>query len=156
MTQETRQPDASLSQLPDNSTVQPLNNVTSIGTRFLRYWLPVLCWVALIFFLSSIQGSSLSDFGSLDFFVKKGAHITEYAILYLLIFRAIGTLVVPRKALVIAAIVSVLYAISDEYHQTFVPLREGTARDVVIDSIGAFLMYLFLHRRHGRRPIPSG
>ena len=53
-----------------------------------------------------------------------------------------------RKALIASAIIGVLYAISDEYHQTFVPLRDGRVRDVVIDSIGIFLMYLFLRRRH--------
>jgi len=95
-----------------------------------------------------LQGSSLSDFGSLDFFVKKGAHIAEYAILYLLLFRAFHTAMVSRKALFVSAIIAVLYAISDEYHQTFVPLRGGKVRDVLIDSIGVFLAYLFLRRRH--------
>ena len=83
-----------------------------------------------------------------DFFVKKGAHVTEYAILYLLLFRAFYTVMASRKALIASAIIGVLYAISDEYHQTFVPLRDGRVRDVIIDSIGIFLMYLFLRRRH--------
>ena len=130
----------------------PLSNITGGWNRFLRYWLPALCWMALIFFLSSLRGSSLSNFGPLDLFVKKGAHITEYALLYFFLFRAIHTVVVTRKAFVISAIIAVLYAISDEYHQTFVPLREGAARDVFIDCIGIFLMYLFLRRRHSRRP----
>jgi VanZ family protein len=53
----------------------------------------------------------------------------------------------PRKAFVYSAIIGVLYAISDEYHQTFVPLREGRMLDVFIDSFGIFLMYLFLRHR---------
>jgi VanZ family protein len=106
--------------------------------------------MALIFFLSSLQGSSLSDFGSFDFFVKKGAHVTEYAILYLLLFRAFHSAMVTHKAFIFSAIIGFLYAISDEYHQTFVPLRDGRVRDVVFDSIGIFLMYLFLRRRHIR------
>ena len=153
-TQQTDGPDDLMStigasdQRRDNSSTQPLNHSTRSWSRFARSWLPALCWMALIFFLSSLQGSSLSDFGSLDFFVKKGAHIAEYAILYLLLFRAFHTAMVSRKALFVSAIIAVLYAISDEYHQTFVPLREGKVRDVVIDSIGVFLAYLFLRRRH--------
>ena len=139
-----------MTQRLDDSSTQPLNHSTRSWSRFARYWLPALCWMALIFFLSSLQGSSLSDFGSLDFFVKKGAHVTEYAILYLLLFRAFYTVMASRKALIVSAIIGVLYAVSDEYHQTFVPLRDGRVRDVVIDSIGIFLMYLFLRRRHIR------
>jgi len=153
-TQQPDGPDDSMStigaraQRRDDSSTQPLDHSTRSWSRFARSWLPALCWMALIFFLSSLQGSSLSDFGSLDFFVKKGAHIAEYAILYLLLFRAFHTAMVSRKALFVSAIIAVLYAISDEYHQTFVPLREGKVRDVVIDSIGVFLAYLFLRRRH--------
>jgi VanZ family protein len=132
----------------------PLGNTTGGWSRVLRSWLPALCWMALIFFLSSLRGSSLSNFGPLDLFVKKGAHITEYALLYFFLFRAIHTVVVTRKAFVISAIIAVLYAISDEYHQTFVLLREGTVRDVFIDCIGIFLMYLFLRRRHSRSAKP--
>jgi VanZ family protein len=127
-----------------------INSVNSknVAKRFSYYWLPALCWMALIFFLSSLPGSSLSDFGSIDFFVKKAAHITEYAILYFLLFRAFHSAMVTPKALLISAVIAVLYAISDEYHQTFIPLREGRARDVFIDSIGIFVIYFFLRRRH--------
>jgi VanZ family protein len=119
-----------------------------VAKRFFYHWLPALSWMALIFVLSSLPGSELSDFGSIDFFVKKGAHVTEYAILYFLLFRALQPIMIPRKALIFSAIIAVVYAISDEYHQTFVPLRDGRMRDVMIDSLGIFLMYLLLRRRH--------
>jgi VanZ family protein len=155
-TRQTEGPDNSMSpigvmtQRRNDSIIQPLNYSTRSWSRFARYWLPALCWMALIFFLSSLQGSSLSDFGSFDFFVKKGAHVTEYAILYLLLFRAFFTVMTSRKTLIVSAIIGVLYAISDEYHQSFVPLRDGRVRDVAINSIGIFLMYLFLRHRHTR------
>jgi hypothetical protein len=136
-----------MTQRLDDSSTQPLNHSTRSWSRFARYWLSALCWMALIFFLSSLPGSSLSDFGSIDFFVKKTAHITEYAILYFLLFRAFHSAMVPRKAFIVSFIIAVLYAISDEYHQTFIPLREGTVRDVIINSIGIVLMYLFLKHR---------
>ncbi len=116
--------------------------------RFFYYWFPILCFMALIFFLSSLHGSSISHFGFLDVLVKKGAHITGYAVLYFLLFRAFQSLMTPRRALFVSAVIAVIYAISDEYHQTFVPFREGTIRDVFIDSIGVFLVYLFLRQRY--------
>lgn len=134
----------------DNAVTQQLNSPARRWFRIVRYWLPALCCMALIFLLSSLSGSSLSNFGFLDVFIKKGAHITEYAILYFFLFRAVQILMITRKALIVSAVIAVLYAISDEYHQTFVPLREGTVRDVFIDSIGIFLMYLILRRYHTR------
>jgi len=151
MTQQTRrpdEPDGSITQATAQATTQPLTNQAGIGVRLVRHWLPVVVWMALIFVLSSFSGSSLSDFGSIDFLVKKAAHVTEYAVLCLLFFRAFKLAMIPRKALAASAIMAVIYAVSDEYHQTFVPLREGTVRDVFIDCIGIFLMYLFLRRRH--------
>ena len=139
-----------MAQQSEDAITQPRNRSTRSWFNVVRYWLPALCCMALIFFLSSLSGSSLSDFGSLDVIIKKGAHITEYAILYFLLFRAFQSLMVTRRALIVSAVIAVLYSISDEYHQTFVPFREGTVRDVFIDSIGIFLMYLILRRRHAR------
>jgi len=116
--------------------------------QFFFYWFPILFFMALIFFLSSLSGSSFSNFGSFDVFVKKGAHITEYAILTILLFRAFGTRMVARRALTVSAVIAVLYAASDEYHQTFIPLREGTIRDVFIDSIGILIVYLYLRHKY--------
>lgn len=131
-----------------DSTTQPINQSTKNWHGFLCYWLPALCWMAVIFVLSSFQGSPLLDMGPFDFTFKKTAHVVEYAILYFLLFRAFHSALPSRKAFTISAIIGVLYAISDEYHQTFVHLREGSARDVIIDSVGIFLMYLFLGRKH--------
>jgi VanZ family protein len=81
----------------------------------------------------------------LDHMVRKGAHITEYALLSLAIawplwisrFRLKGA----RLALITIGI-TVIYAVTDEYHQTFVPGRSGEIKDVLIDSIGACIGYL--------------
>jgi VanZ family protein len=131
-----------------DSTTQPLNQSTKSWHGFVYYWLPALCWMAVIFVLSSFPGSPLLDMGPFDFAFKKTAHVVEYAILYFLLFRAFHSTLPSRKAFIFSAIIGVLYAISDEYHQTFVPLREGRVRDVIIDSVGFFLMYLFLGRKH--------
>jgi VanZ family protein len=117
---------------------------------FLFYWLPPLAWMSLIFYLSSLSG--LPDFQTFDIAVKKGAHLTVYAILYLLLFRAFHS-VRPEggrpssRVYVAAAAVAVLYAISDEVHQSFVPFRKATVQDVAIDSVGIFLISLLIWKK---------
>ncbi|HLP75870.1 MAG TPA: VanZ family protein [Candidatus Paceibacterota bacterium] len=143
---------------------------------FFKYWLPVVLWMILIFSASgdrqSFQRSSrivgpllhwmfpnMSE-ANVDHAVtaaRKCAHLTEYAILAILFWRAIRQ---PAKAdprpwspkLAAAAVLFVaLYASTDEYHQTFVPSREGCVRDVLIDTsgaaIGMFLLWRFWTRR---------
>lgn len=71
--------------------------------------------------------------------VRKSAHFAIYALLGLLIFlllREYNT--VPKKAVIIAVILSMLYACSDEFHQCFVEGRSGRIIDVIIDTCGAF------------------
>ncbi len=64
--------------------------------------------------------------------VRKAAHITEFAVLYALLRRA-------GLSTAKSAVFAVLYAVSDEYHQTFIPTRYGCATDVLIDSAGVAL-----------------
>ncbi len=105
--------------------------------------------MALIFYLSSFP--SLPDYGSFDLMVKKLAHFTVYAILYFLLFRAFHS-TQPRqsppgsRAYVYPAIIAVLYAISDEVHQSFVPFRNATIQDVIIDSTGIAAMGLVVKK----------
>ncbi len=113
--------------------------------KFFRNWFPVLIWAIIIFWLSSIPNleSGLKE----DFILRKIAHILEYAILTFLLFRALRPEVDEfkpgkkelrafSKALIWAVVFAFLYSLSDEYHQTFVFGREGTLKDVAIDSIG--------------------
>lgn len=75
-----------------------------------------------------------------DFILRKFAHIFEYFVLTLLIFPAVFKSKQNKKtALFLAAVFSLLYAISDEYHQTFIFGRSGNITDVFIDSFGIFL-----------------
>ena len=116
--------------------------------RLLYFWLPPVIWIGLIFFVSSQPGTAFPDLGVLDLVAKKGAHILEYAVLYILLFRAFSTLPwsgqTTRRAYLLPALVTILYAMSDELHQTFVPSREGAIRDVCIDSFGVLMAYLFV------------
>ena len=111
-------------------------------SRAFTYWLPVLLWAGVIFALSSIPSLG-TGLGAWDTILRKGAHLTEYAILALLLVRALG-----REAPSLA--LGVLYAASDELHQSFVRGRHASPVDVAIDAVGLGLG-LFAWRRVSRR-----
>jgi VanZ family protein len=98
------------------------------ASRSLTHWLPVVLWAGVIFGLSSIPSLS-SGLGTWDLVLRKGAHITEYAILALLLARALQH-ELPAFAL------GLFYAMSDEVHQHFVRGRHAAPLDVAIDSVG--------------------
>lgn len=117
-----------------------------------KLWLPVLFWCGVIYFFSD-QPYLKSDLSSeVDLLFRKLAHITEYAILTFLLFRAyFRSNGFSRKKSVSSAIIfALIYSLTDEYHQTFVPGREGCLRDVVMDSLGIFAAGLFLLRNYVR------
>jgi hypothetical protein len=92
---------------------------------------PPLALMALIFFLSA-QPDLGTDLGTLDLVLRKGAHMVEFGLLALLWWRALGR---PAPA----AAIAVLYAVSDEWHQSFVEGRNGSPVDVLIDTTGVAL-----------------
>ena len=92
-------------------------------------WLPVIVWAAVIFAFSSVPSLS-TQLGTWDTILRKLAHLAEYAILGALLCRALR-----RPGLAILA--AILYAVSDEIHQTFVEGRVGAPLDVGIDALGA-------------------
>jgi len=98
------------------------------ASRVLSAWLPVVAWAGLIFTLSSIPdlGTGLGDW---DLLLRKLAHAAEFAVLGVLLLRA-----VERPAL--AFLLASAYAVSDEIHQIFVPGRLGSPLDVLIDVAG--------------------
>ena len=102
-----------------------------LGHRALSLWLPVLAWALVIFAFSSVPHLG-TDLGVWDTILRKLAHTTEYAVLGALLVRALGR---PGPAFALG----VLYAASDELHQTFVPGRHGSPVDVAIDSVGIAL-----------------
>ena len=131
---------------------------------FLKYWLPVFVWMTVIFSASTDVMSSehtyrfigplvqwlkpqMSPEGieQVHTSIRKGGHLTEYAILSCLILRA------RRKRekgeprpwrwpdATATSLYSSLYAASDELHQTFVPSRQASVTDVLIDIAGVGL-----------------
>jgi len=116
----------------------------SVSASRLSAWLPVFAWAAVIFALSSIPhlGTGL---GTWDTILRKGAHVTEYAIFGLLLARAIGR-ELP------AFLLGVGYAITDEIHQHFVTGRHSSPIDVAIDSTGVLIgVLVFVRARRWAR-----
>ena len=126
----------------------------------LRYWLPPALWMAVIMVLSSDAGSAEhtahwlvpilrllaagatpTQLDALHGLVRKSGHLTEYALLAALWYRAFvgARRLRPWRAAAIAFAISLVWAILDEVHQSFEPSRTASIRDVAIDSIGALL-----------------
>jgi VanZ family protein len=119
---------------------QPFRLHPILDTPLAR-WLAAAAWMALIFAFSSQSQLPSPNDPLLNFVLKKFAHFTVYAILAFLLWRALPR---SRWAYAAAWALAVLYAISDEYHQSFVALRTPTVRDVVIDACGAATALLFV------------
>jgi len=116
--------------------------------KFIYYWTPPIIWMGIIFYLSSRQRISVADIPIYNFIIFKTLHMIEYAVLYLLLFRALHfgrkRSSEVNRIFLIGFFFAVLYAVSDEVHQSFVPTREGRLRDVLIDTFGIFLMYSYI------------
>jgi VanZ family protein len=117
------------------------------ASRALSLWLPVIVWAAVIFLFSSIPSLG-TGLGVWDTILRKGAHMTEYAILGLLLLRALGR-ELPAFALGIA------YAITDEIHQHFVRGRHASPIDVLIDTAGVAIGIFLVSRLFQTRPVPG-
>jgi VanZ family protein len=101
---------------------------------------PPLLLMALIFFLSA-QGDLRTDLGTIDWILRKLGHMAEYATLWFLWWRAFGY---RRVALAVA--ITLGYAATDEFHQSFVAGRHGTPVDVAIDAAGVALAVVVARR----------
>ena len=103
-----------------------------------------LLWMALIFWLSSIPDLKSSLPSWQDFVLRKLAHATEYAILYILWLKSLGA---SKKRMLIAAAISLVYAMTDEFHQGFVHDRVASPIDVLIDSGGVLIGYVLMYKK---------
>jgi VanZ family protein len=109
-------------------------------SRVVTVWLPVLAWAAVIFAFSSVPNLG-TGLGTWDTVLRKGAHVTEYAVLGALLYRALA-----REAVALAA--GIAYAATDELHQHFVQGRHASPVDVAIDAVGVSIgMLIWLRLR---------
>ncbi len=142
----------------------------------LRRYLPLLIWMAVIFFASTGEFSAsntnavlqpvlrwlfphITDerIAVLHFLVRKCAHFSAYAILGLLAAHAFiesSHVKLRRQWFLVALFLTCVYALTDEYHQSFVASRTASIYDSLIDMAGGFTALVFSaiwHRRRGNR-----
>lgn len=106
---------------------------------------PPALWAGVIFFLSSQQTLPSFETSAYDFFFKKFAHMFVYAVLYILLSRGVEMIFETRSQktrLFLPILLVVVYAISDEIHQSFIMNRYATLRDVGYDILGSSLVIL--------------
>jgi VanZ family protein len=119
---------------------------------FLRYQAPVLLWMALIFIASSIPSGSFPD-GSL-FRYDKLIHLVIYGVLGFLMHRALSRQsrfpLLARWAALWSVFFCVLYGVSDEFHQSFVPGRDMSGYDLIANTAGALLSAVIVRFGTGR------
>jgi VanZ family protein len=102
----------------------------------LIYWIPSFLWMGLIFYLSSRTGGQLhSMFPILKSF--DWGHLVAYFILSIFFALGITKTTKTKKWGLIALSLCVIYGITDEYHQSFVPSRTPDIFDLINDTIGA-------------------
>jgi VanZ family protein len=143
----------------------------TFNRKFIKYWIPVILWMWFIFWMSTETFSSQKTVSIIEpilhflapqispqkidlihAFIRKIGHIAEYFILSIFLFRAFrdGSPVSWKWRWSIFAVIGVvLWAVSDEWHQSFVPTRTASVADVSIDIAGGILAQFasaFWHR----------
>ena len=115
----------------------------------IKAYLPLILWAGLIFLLSSRQVLPGFEVSGLDFLFKKLAHGFVFAVLYILSLRAVRMSFSPKRTylqLFLPIALVIFYALSDEIHQSFVPNRYATLRDVGYDMLGVLSVFLKKHK----------
>jgi len=110
----------------------------------MKAWLPVVLWMGVIFVFSNEANSGAiteTYLGNYNIPIRKLAHVLEYAVLFFLVQRALFSTGVLGAGLrlPLAMLIACLYALSDEWHQSFIPGRSACLADVGVDMLGALL-----------------
>ena len=142
--------------MPDQD-VDPHDSVSRLRTRrpaaIFVAWLLVAVWAGVIFALSATPNLRIAQAADLDFILRKSGHMAAFGILAVLIWRALALSAV-RRAMVWSLLLTVAYAASDEFHQSFTSGRNASPVDVSIDSAGALIalvaLVVWLHVRARR------
>jgi VanZ family protein len=117
-------------------------------------WLLVLAWAGLIFVFSATPNLKVLPGSDLDLAVRKAGHMMVFGVLATLLWQALTRAAVGRT-MALSWLLTLGYAVSDEFHQSFTAGRHMAALDVAIDSIGASLalaaLALWLRSRESRR-----
>ena len=100
-------------------------------------WIPAFVMMAIIFWFSAQPADELPVFSWADRLVKKSGHIIGYGLLAFSYYFALG---MDKKQRWLAWLLAILFALTDEYHQSFVFGRHASIWDVLIfDNLGALI-----------------
>ena len=112
-------------------------------TTYFSRWLPPLLMMLVIFWFSAQPASEMPTFEWAERVVKKGGHMIGYGLLALAYWRAFG---LKEEKRWLAWLLAVLYAVTDEFHQSFVPGRNSSMWDIVVfDNLGALIVLWLMH-----------
>lgn len=167
---------------PSNSKAYPRAQAVQPSLDWAWRWVPVIAWLCLISWFSSSTFSGRATARYIDplilwllprlsreglnfahFVIRKGAHVTEYCILAVLMLRAFRPPLLAswHKAVWMTLGACAAYAFADELHQYFVQGRTASLKDVAFDFTGAlagvaaFLALALPHRRRPRESLPA-
>ena len=128
----------------------------------MKFQLPALIWMGVIFGLSSVPGSSLSPMEFPDAHLI--AHSLLFGMLYYLVYRAFKyqsySRFLSEFSLLVSLLLVMLYGASDEYHQSFTPGRSEELKDFMIDVVAAVvvlvIVVIFEKVRDNRKKFGTG
>ncbi|MBM3205499.1 VanZ family protein [Candidatus Shapirobacteria bacterium] len=118
----------------------------------LKLWLPVVFWCWLIFYFSSIPNLKTSANPFWDEIFRSLAHFVMYGLLFAFLFRALNFRI-KKQNFLLALWLGLLYGLSDEIHQAFVPLRTFQIRDLLVDFSGVTLGGLIIWKLSPKAPL---
>jgi VanZ family protein len=103
--------------------------------KSLLRWLPAVVIMVIIFGFSSTPSTKLPNYGLFDMLVKKGAHMLGYGLLALAYWSGLRF---EKQSWWLALLLAILYAVTDEFHQSYIPGRHPSGVDVLVfDGGGA-------------------
>ncbi len=106
----------------------------------MKWWLPVVVWMGVIYLGSSIANVPHVGGTIIDGLVHRIAHVLEFTVLGALLLRATGKdRPIARREMMVTLIIIALYGASDEFHQRFTPGRSSEAFTVLFDVAGGAL-----------------
>ena len=120
-----------------------------LNHSYIRYWVPVAVWAALIFYASSVPAVNIPDLGI--FGTDKFAHFLEFLVFGILLTRAMlgqGPKISLSWTIVLSIIIAIFYAAIDEWHQMVIPGRQTDILDFLADVAGIVVGSLLLLRRY--------
>lgn len=106
---------------------------------FLTRWLTFILWLGVIYYFSSLPDLRSGFATDWDLLLRKAAHMVEFAILAVLGVRVYPESGNQGRAILFGIVAAFLFAVADEWHQSFVAGRLGSWRDVGVDSVGILL-----------------